>query len=410
MKVLHVIPSISPIRGGPSQAVIEMVGALRQEGIDAEIATTNDNADLSIEIPLSQRYELPTSHGQSIPIYCFNRYESSKSAIHEYTFSVGLTRFLWQNIKTYDLVHIHAIFSYPSTAAMAIARLYNVPYLIRPLGSLCQWSLEQSKKQKEIYLSLTQGLLNHSHGIHFTATPEKEEAKALGLTCPNFILPLGLEISESDAEPKLDLRSHFKITNTDPILLFLSRIHPKKGIEPLLEALSQLNNCNFNLILAGSGDADYESKIQQLIADKELTSRVHTIGFVQGSLKKQLLQGSDLFVLTSYSENFGIVVLEALAFGTPTLITSGVALAEWVKTHDLGWVCEPENDAIGVTIEQALSNPAELAEKGKRAEILTRKYYSWSVIAQKLARQYQEAIASSDLPLTLQPFSTTKNA
>ena len=196
MKVLHVIPSISPVRGGPSQAIFEMVSALQAEGIEAEIATTNDNADQpKLNLPLNQKYDHPTSTGNTVPVYCFDRHTSSKSFIHEYTVSKGLTSFLWQQIPTYDLIHIHAVFSYPSTIAMAIANFYKIPYVIRPLGSLCQWSLEQSKTQKAIYLQAIKRFLNQSSGLHFTAAQEEREVSQLNLNAKNFYYSIGTQRS-----------------------------------------------------------------------------------------------------------------------------------------------------------------------------------------------------------------------
>ena len=410
MKVLHVIPSISPLRGGPSQAIFQMVTALRAEGIDAEIATTNDNANQSkLDIPLSQKYDYPISEDETVPVYCFDRVSSSKSAIHEYVFSKGLTAFLWQHVKEYDLVHIHAIFSYPSTIAMAIANFHKVPYLIRPLGSLCEWSLEQSKTQKSIYLRLIRRYMNQSAGLHFTAEQEKQEVTQLRFKSNNFVIPLGLNFQDSPSDHQACIREKFNIQNSDPILLFLSRIHEKKGIEPLLDSLSQLKAQPFNLIVAGSGEKSYELKIQDYITDKQLEHKVKMIGFVQGTLKQQLLTQADLFVLTSYSENFGIVVLEALAAGTPTLLTPGVALAALVQDNDLGWVCELEPSDITQTLETALSNSDAIQEKGARAQQLVRANYSWKAIAQKLTQQYQQAISTHSQ--TIQTHSSTvKNA
>ena len=206
---------------------------------------------------------------------------------------------------------------------------------------------------------------------------------------------MGLNVQTVPSDESDNIREQFGIYNSDPILLFLSRIHPKKGIELLLQALSQLQHQAFNLILAGSGEESYEQQIQQMISESHLAPRVQTVGFVQGTLKQKLLSQADLFVLTSYSENFGIVVLEALAAGTPTLITPGVALASLVEAHDLGWVCEMTQESIAQTMIQALSNPQILQEKGQHAQRLVRANYSWKAIAQKLIHQYQQVLLNS---------------
>ncbi|MEM9151646.1 MAG: glycosyltransferase, partial [Cyanobacteria bacterium P01_F01_bin.3] len=308
------------------------------------------------------------------------------------------------------LVHIHAVFSFPSTIAMAIANFYRVPYIIRPLGSLCQWSLEQSKKQKAIYLRLIKRFLNNSSGLHLTAPQEQKEVSSLSLKCNDFVVPLGINESQDSSSDFIDIRQEFKIENSDPILLFLSRIHPKKGIEILIKALQDLQDTPFNLILAGSGDKEYERLIQQCIDESTLSQQIKSIGFVQGEVKQALLSQADLFVLTSHSENFGIVVLEAMAAGTPTLTTPGVALSNWIQHNNLGWVCSLDQASICQTIEHALSNPQLLKDKGRSAQKLAKAQYGWTAIAQQLAFQYQEALSQE--PSTFVPnfLSKYKNA
>ncbi|WP_017654665.1 glycosyltransferase [Fortiea contorta] len=393
MKVLHVIPSIATVRGGPSQAVVEMVKALRERSIEVEIATTNDNGPELLDVPVGRcvRY-------QNLPVWFFPRFSPPIHTLREFAFSSDLTTWLWQNIRQYDLLHIHAIFSYPSTVAMAIARLQKVPYIVRPLGQLCEWSLQQSAKRKQIYLQLIeQKNLNYSQFIHFTSEQEQQEASQLNLRSPSFVLPHGLVIPARISNARQRLRQHFNLPADEPIILFLSRVHPKKGLDYLIKALAKLSHHRFTFILAGSGTADYELEVQSLLSSHHLQHRTQVTGFVQGEIKDLLLQGADLFTLTSYSENFGVAVLEALAVGLPVLLTPGVALADLVDKQQLGCVTKLDVDAISDAIEWFLTHPVEAKLMGDRARQLIIEQYSWAQIATKMSAVYIDIIQSQSL-------------
>lgn len=390
LKILHVIPSVSPVRGGPSKAIFEMVASLQSnKNISVEIATTNDDGPNLLDVPLNQKV---TYNGASV--YFFNRFSPSVAPVREFSFSIGLTKWLWQNIQNYDLVHIHAIFSYPPTIAMAIARQKKVPYIVRPLGQLCEWSLEQSALRKKIYLGLIERKnLNNCQRLHLTSSQEQEECERLNLDSNSFILPHGLNLSQQISDSRRLLREHFQLPQDEPIVLFLSRIHPKKGLDHLIPALKTIANRRFTFILAGNGEPDYEQQVKALIADNGLEQRTIMPGFVEGELKDLLLQGSDIFALTSYSENFGVAVLEALAAGTPALVTPGVALAAEVKNNQLGYVVAQNKDDIADALGTYLDTTSDLKDSlSYRAYDFVVNNYSWATISAKLKTIYQDIL------------------
>ncbi|MEH2263637.1 glycosyltransferase [Nostoc sp.] len=397
MKILHIIPSVASVRGGPSQAVLEIVKALRNQGVAAEIVTTNDNGNNLLNVPLGKPIEY-----KQVPVQFFSRFSPKVTSIREFAFSSQLTTWLWQNAKKYDLLHIHAIFSYASTVAMAIARFQGIPYIVRPLGQLCEWSLQQSARRKQIYLNLIERAnLNHSQALHLTSEQEQQEVSRLALSPPSFVLPHGLSIPPAIPNARSRLREHLQVPADEAIILFLSRLHPKKGLDYLIPALGKLTNYRFTFVIAGSGSKEYEAEIESLIVSNGMRDRTHFAGFVTGEEKNLFIQGSDIFALTSYAENFGIAVLEALAVGIPVVVTPGVALAAVVQQNKLGYVPELDVQAIAEAVDCYLSHPQAVKDMGDRARKLVLENYTWNHIAENLMEIYTKLIKQELLSQTL---------
>ncbi|WP_392534638.1 glycosyltransferase [Nostoc sp. C117] len=388
MRVLHVIPSVPHVRGGPSLVVMDMVKALRANNIDAEIATTNDNGDYLLDVPLQKLVEY-----KQVPIWFFSRFSPTVKLVREYAFSWQLTTWLWNNISQYDILHIHAVFSYASTMAMAIARRKNIPYIVIPHGLLSEWSLQQSTYRKQIYMRLIeQANLNHSQAIHLTSKLEQQEVAQLKLNAPSFVLPHGLSEPTPIFNARNLLRQHLQVAADEPVILFLSRLHPKKGLDYLIPALGKLTHHRFTFAIAGSGSEEYEAEIESALVANGIRDRTHFTGFVVGEIKNLLIQGSDLFALTSHAENFGLVVLEALAVGVPVLVTPGVALAAVVQEHQLGYVPQLDVLAIAKAVEEYLTYPQVGKDMGDRARQMIREQYTWDKVAAKMVGIYQGII------------------
>ena len=191
LKVLHVIPSVSPLRGGPSKAVQEMVQALRQQGVEASILTTNDHGSGLDSSLITGRW----IEWQGVPLLAFPRWSPPLRALREYAVSAGLAAWLTRHARRYDLLHIHALFSFPSSWAMATARRAQVPYLVRTIGMLSPWSLAQSPARKRWMLRLLERRnLEAASALHFTTEAERQEARPLALGAAELVLPLGVEL------------------------------------------------------------------------------------------------------------------------------------------------------------------------------------------------------------------------
>jgi glycosyltransferase involved in cell wall biosynthesis len=228
-----------------------------------------------------------------------------------------------------DAVHLHAMWTPSNLQVARVARRLGKPYVITPHGMLDLWCMAQSTRNKRLFLLLAgNALLRHAAFVHFTAQSELDQARGLLPRGRTRVLPLVF-----DTEPYLKLpgrhlaAERFNLEEGGPIrLLFLSRIHPKKGLERLLGATRRLleSGQNVRLLIAGSGDPGYEAQIRALTGQLGLTDKVRFLGPVTGEVKVSLYQLADLFVLPTSQENFGFVFFEALAAGTPIVTTRAV--------------------------------------------------------------------------------------
>lgn len=367
-----------------------MVKALRATGVEAEIATTNDDGNDSLDVPLAQQ-----SWYENVPIWFFPRWSAHSTSIKDFSVSYELIVWLWHNLPRYDLVHVHALFSVPATLTMLLCRLKGIPYINAPHGLLCAWSLRQSTYKKTAYMRLVERAnLNHSSGLHLNSQLEREEIEPLNLTAKTFVIPHGLSVPAPVHDAYQHLRICLDLPPDEPIFLFLSRLHPKKGLDFLIDAIAQLRAHQFTLLIAGSGDSDYEFEIQSLIRDMNLESKIRRVGFITGKEKELFLQGADLFVLTSHSENFGIAVLESLASATPVLITPGVALASVVQQNQLGYVTELDSDQIASALAYHLAHADKTKRIGQSAREFVAENYAWGKVADKLSKAYYSILTT----------------
>ena len=387
MKILHVIPSLSPALGGPTYVALQTVKAIRMLGIDAEIVTTNHNGTETLDVPLACLTEY-----EGVPVW----FLPVTSTLKEYIFSASLTKWLWQNLARYDLLDNHYLFSYAPTCAAAIARYQQIPYTIRTQGQLTPWALRQSPIKKQLYtLAIERHNLNNAAAIHCTTPQEAKDLRNFGIHTPSITLPLGVEPVTQIANAPLELRKTYNLPGDRQIILFLSRLHPKKRPELLVHAFQQITarHHNCQLVLAGSGDPDYVKSLQQLVLEYNLSDRTTFTGFVTGYEKNLCLQGADLFVLPSHSENFGIAVAEAMTAGLPTIITPGVQISDDIAAAEAGIIINNLDELVDA-IEKLLRSKAKRSHLGQNAVKLTKAKYSWEGIATQLVGHYQKAIAS----------------
>ncbi|RAM50154.1 MAG: glycosyl transferase group 1 [Hapalosiphonaceae cyanobacterium JJU2] len=390
MKILQIVPSISLIYGGPSQMVLGLAPTLAKEGVKVTVITTDSNGDNG-QRPLDVNLNIPIQKDGYEIIYfrC--------APFRRYKFSLDLCRWLNRYAQEFDLAHIHALFSPVSSAAAAICRRRKLPYILRPLGTLDPADLQKKRYLKQIYAAiLERENIAGAASLHFTSVQEAQISERFGVKTRDLVIQLGVNPLEENKE---NIRNQLGIDDDIPLVLFMSRIDKKKGLNLLIPALEKLlvAGFKFHFVLAGTNpqEPDYENKIKSQIDHSTLRSHTTITGFVTGDLKSSLLQAADLFVLPSYYENFGIAVAEAMVAGTPVVISDQVHIYQQVQESQSGWVTTTDVLTLTESLRTALQNPAECQRRGLNAKEYALQNYSWDAIARQTIQAYKQIVVET---------------
>ncbi|MFH1645295.1 MAG: glycosyltransferase [Candidatus Omnitrophota bacterium] len=388
MKVLHIIPGLSPNYGGPTETVIKFCKALHRKGIAVELITTDADVNGNLEV----------EHNEPVLEYGFPVRYFKAPFFRRYGFSPDLGKWLKDNAKMYDIFHIHSVMSYTIFPACFYALKYNIPYIIRPCGMLEPEVL--SKKyvgkissmigymKKMFFLKLIKERLEKASSMHFTCEQEMEKAGFLDFNVKGFVLPMGIE-------EEFDSSARDKISNKRKTVLFLSRISPKKGLDLLIPALGRLaeEGKDFDFVIAGNGEEKYVNYIKLLVKKYKVESRTVFKGFVQGAEKRKLLESSDIFVLPSYSENFGMAVIEAMSAGIPVIISNKVGIHRELNSQKAALVVECNIEHISSAVKSLLEDESFAKDIAANGRNLAGTYYNVNDITERVVKIYEELLS-----------------
>ena len=383
MKVLHVIPSVSPKYGGPSQALTAMCRALMARGVEVQIASTDAEPFGHLGVAL----ESLTSY-QRVPAIFFRRQLSEA-----FKYSGSMTRWLNRNVARFDLVHIHGVFSHSCIAAARACRRQRIPYLLRPLGNLDPWSLRQKSLRKKLFLNLGgRRMLRHAAAIQYTSQSEKTLSEcALNLN-HGVVIPLGVDIKTNGFAAANKSAS---ANQSGPYVLFLSRLQPTKGVEALIDAFvavkREIRFREWKLVIAGDGPADYVDSLRRKISAYDARDFILLPGWLEGDAKAKALREAALLALPSEHENFGLSVVEAMACGLPVLVSPQVALAPEIEAAGAGWIREAEPEALRITLSEILGDEPERQRRAEASGLLAARF-DWRNVAQALAGLYESVL------------------
>ncbi len=303
-------------------------------------------------------------------------------------------------------MHISGMWLHPTYAASRIARGNDIPYLIRPVGSLSPWMLRSNRlkwlKKKAYFNLVAKSMLHGAACLHATSAQEAEHFRQAGYRGPITVIPNGVDISEFASGDRSEAEAYWPDLKERPVVLFMSRLSREKGLDQLIPAWADLVKSaaykDAMLVIAGPDDRGYRNVVEGLIDKYNVGSQICMTGMVQGRRKLALLRRADIFILPSYSENFGIVVVEALACSTPVITTTGTPWEQLQEVEAGRWVL-PRAPELAQALRELLDmSHLQRAAMGQRGRNLVESNYSWDKIVDKLLMVYNCILSGEPIP------------
>ncbi len=383
LRILHVIPSVSPLDGGPSAAIALMERGLTEAGVAVTTLTTDHCLEAGALGASLGRTTTPFGR-----VYVRQRTDFYKVA-------PGAVTYLARHARSFDVIHIHALFSFLPTVAALIAHRQGVPYIVRPLGTLNRYGLTRRRARLKLLSIglLERRILERAAAVHFTARAELDEAREQGLSFRGVVVPLGIEDERSidGSAAGAELRQRYPLLAGRRLVLFLSRIDPKKNLEALIDAFASSPRLQASaaLMVAGSGETAYVADLQARAVAKGVSPLIAWLGHVGGEAKAGAFAWADIFALPSHSENFGIAAVEAIRAGLPCVIGKGVAIAGEIEACGGGLAVAPDAEAVAVALERLVADDALRTTMGTKARGIAEREYSLHGMTKQLIELYE---------------------
>lgn len=377
LRVVQFLPSVESASGGPVRSTLANCCAVHaaDPGVETVLISTRHALEPGWERELRQR--LP----DRMELHLF-----PQVGRHTTNLSLSLLRWLWRHAAAFDLLVLRALMHPLTSAAGWVARQNRLPYLAVPHGTLSEWTFRHRRTAlKKLYFRLVERrTLEGAAAVRFTSEAERTEAERLDLSSEAAVIPHPYEPRRCFDAP---------LEREEGLILFLSRLDPKKGIDVLLAAVARAreHRPDLRLILAGSGAPTYDREVRRRITGLGLDSVVELPGFVTGEDKDELLRSAKVFVLPSEEENFGIAAVEALDAGLPVVISPGVDVAPAVREYRAGHVVERSVEAVAEAVLGILADPEGARAMGERGRRLVRERFAPDVVGPEVLELYQVA-------------------
>lgn len=377
MKLLHVVPSFYPahVYGGPIESVYALCRHVAAQGCEVRVLSTDANGlDQVLGVEKDRETVLP---GDVRVRYC--------RRLTRHSVSLELLGRISEAVRWADVVHLTAVYSFPTIPTLLACKLFGKPLIWSPRGALQRWAGSAKVRRKQIWQRLCAGVAPRPLTLHVTSEEEGKESHLAFPQAHITVIANGVDIP-----PLLNIHRQ-----ANPMrLVFLGRLDPKKGIENLLDAcalLKRTGRLDFSLTIAGAGDPSYTQSLQGKIAAVDLAGEVEMISAVYSQAKADLLDRASLVVVPSHTENFALVVAEALAHGVPVIASKGTP---WRKLEENGCGLWVDNDAASLADAIERMAHMSLSEMGRRGRAWMQEEFAWPARAQQMIDLYANPMES----------------
>ena len=381
LKILHVIPSFAPAwrYGGAMRSVYELCRGLGELGCDVRVLTTDSDGPREA-LDVAKEREVEMAEGVRVR-YC--------RRIMSLSVSSDLSRRLPSYVRWADVVHLTAVYSFPTIPTLLTCKILGKPVIWSPRGALQRWEGSTHVVLKSVWETICRTVAPRQLSLHVTSEEEAVESVGRVPEVEVVVVPNGVDIPEGvtphDSEDGV-LR-----------LLYLGRLHPIKGIENLLAACTIMND-NFeiawSLIIAGVGDPRYTELLRKQIETQGLSQQVEMVGQVAQVDQRRLFENSSVAVVPSYKESFGMVVAEALAHSVPVVASKATPWKRITEVECGLWV---ENDPSSLASAIGQMGNMPIREMGQRGRLWMRREFSWPVRAKEMEEAYRRTTSSHDV-------------
>lgn len=388
MRILHVVPTYYPATryGGPIVSVHELCAALARRGHEVHVYTTNVDGPGNSDVPLGSPVAMSGVSVWYFPV----------PALRRLYWSPRMGRAMSATTEDFSILHMHSVFLWPTWAGARSARAKGIPYVVSPRGMLVRELIDRkSSLAKRAWISLIErSNLEGAAVIHVTSPAEASKlADFRNISVAQVaVVPNGVAESSDLAVDSGTLPDALQnlLESREPVILCLGRINWKKGLDRVVRALALLPSGQ--LVVVGTDEDGCAATLVALACSLGVRDRLHVYGPVFGKAKDLLYRGAALFVLASHSENFGNVVLEAMAQGCPVVVSPEVGASTIVEDVRGGVVVNPEPSSLAQAIRDLLADERRRQEMGEQARRAMSEKYGWDSIAAEMEAVYIGAI------------------